>query len=172
MRRAFLALFLLACDRPTKIAKADEDATPVNVPVPDPTPAPPAPLRALPRGEWWTQDHARVTVRLDDRRATLTEHLAHERAPLIASGKVTSTMERDGTFVVEVSVDTLERKFLSRCLDCKSKDVHEVLTVAAFDGQEITKGGVVRLTVKFSEDDRVAEMCFTATKKCEVLKRG
>jgi hypothetical protein len=59
-----------------------------------------------------------------------------------------------------------------RCRDCRSKDVWERLENATFDGQPIAKGSVVVLTMKFSDDDRVVEMCFNASKRCERLKRG
>ena len=141
-------------------------------PAPSVTPPPTPPFRAIPSGEWWSEDRARIQLRISGTRATLSEHLETERAPLIAEGPYESTMERDGSFTVVLTVNTLEKKFLSRCLDCKSKDVHETPSVATLDGEEVTRGGVVRMTIKFSEDDRVAEMCLTSSKKCERLKRG
>lgn len=137
-----------------------------------PPSAPPAPFRAIPSGDWRTEDRARVELSISGTRIKLSEHLETERAPLTAEGPYKSTMERDGSFTVEVTVEKLEKKFLSRCLDCKSKDVWETPSVATFDGEEIAKGGIVKLTIKFSDDDRSAEMCLTSSKKCERLKRG
>lgn len=114
-----------------------------------------------------------MQLRISGARATLSEHLAHERAPLTAEGTYKSTMEPDGSFTVVLSVSTLEKKFLSRCLrDCEKKDVWERLDRASLDGEPIAKGGTIELRVTFSDDDRSAEMCFTASKKCERLKRG
>jgi hypothetical protein len=137
-----------------------------------PTRAPAAPFRAIPTGDWWTEDRARIELVISGTRLKLIEHVETERAPLTAEGPFKSTMERDGSFTVTLTVDTLEKKFLSRCLDCKSKDVWERLDNATFDGQPIAKGGAVELRITFSEDDRVAEMCLGSSKKCERMKRG
>src|SRR5688500_17141303 len=103
IRRLFLACLLYACHRtPEKIVRADGvDAAPA----PSITPSsPPAPLRPIPRGRYSSEDQARIELRVDATSATLTEHIEAERAPLIASGPYTSTMERDGSFTVTMTV--------------------------------------------------------------------
>lgn len=169
IRRLFLApvLLLWACQRtPEKIVRADAV---------DAAPAPsiaPAPQRPLPNGHYSSENRARIELRVDATFATLTEHLETERAPLIATGPYTSTMERDGSFTVTMTVKDLKKEFLSRCLDCKSKDVHETLDVATFDGHPIAKGATTQLLLTFSDGDRFVEMCFMPAKKCARLKRG
>jgi hypothetical protein len=179
IRRAFLAPFLLAllaCQRtPEKITRTDvvDAALPIASQSASPPPlAPPAPFRVIPSGQWSSEDRARIQLRIAGTRVTLTEHKETERAPLTVEGPYTSTMERDGSFSVGLTVDKLEKKFLSRCLDCKSKDVWETPAVASFEGEEIAKGAVVRLVVTFSESDRIAEMCLASSKKCTRLVRG
>jgi len=171
-----LAFAFVACHRePEKITRADSvDAAPSATlsSTPPPPVAPPAPLRPMPTGTWWSADRARIELAVYAKTAKLSEHIETERAPLIAEGPYVSKMARDGSFNVSLTVDTLERKFLSRCLDCKSKDVWERLDNASLDGQPVAKGAVVELTITFSENDRVAEMCFTSSKKCERLTRG
>ena len=38
-----------------------------------------------------------------------------------------------------MQLDDLKKEFLSRCLDCKSKDVHQALPTATFDGTPLEK---------------------------------
>lgn len=149
------------------------DAAPAPSVAPSTLPSvPPAPLRPIPNGHYSSEERARIELRLDATQATLTEHIETERAPLIASGPYTSMMERDGSFTVTMTVRELKREFLSRCLDCKSKDVHETLTIATFDGQPIAKGAATQLVLTFSDGDRLVEMCLMPAKRCERLKRG
>jgi len=166
IRRSFLALALFACHRPPeKITKVEAvDAAP--------PPGPPAPLRPIPNGLYQSEDRARIELRLEEKTATLKEHIETERAPLIAEGPYTSEMARDGSFTVTLTVKELKKEFLSRCRDCGKKDVYEPLNVASFDGQPITKDAQTKLTLTFSEDDRFVEMCIMPWKKCERLKRG
>ena len=127
----------------------------------------PPPPRALPTGNWWTKGAA---LRIDPKHVELTRRLPDEKAPLIVEGPHKSAMEPDGTFSLTVTVETLKRELLTKRVKDQATDILEPLETASFDGETITKHGVVKLTLKFSENDRKVEMCFTQTKKCTRLE--
>jgi hypothetical protein len=127
----------------------------------DPTPRP------VPNGHWWKKG---VALRIDPKRIELVRRLDTERAPLLVEGAYESKMERDGSFTVTMKVDSLKRELLTRRGESAPTDIHETLETASFDGEPIAKGGNVVFTLKLSEKDRVAEMCFVTSKKCTRLE--
>jgi hypothetical protein len=145
IRRSFLAsaLLLLACGRD------------------------PPPPRPLPNGNWWAKG---VGLRVGPSRVELVRRLETERAPLVVEGPYGSTMERDGTFGVKMTVETLKRELVTKRVKGEGADILEPLETATFDAEPITKGGTVNITLKFSEKDRKVEMCFAQSKKCTLLE--
>lgn len=171
--RQFVLFFAVAACRKEPVPQPIQEKVDAAVPLAAASSVAPAPWRPIPRGLWSSEDRARIQLGVYDTRVKLSEHLETERAPLIAEGPLASTMELDGSFTMKLTVDTLKKELLSRCLDCKSKDVSERLDSAMLDGQAIAKGGTVTLTLTFTESDRVLEMCFAETKKkCTRLVRG
>jgi hypothetical protein len=127
----------------------------------------PPPPRPLPTGNWWTKG---VGLRVEASRVELVRRLETERAPLFVEGPYKSTMERDATFTVTMTVETLKRELLTKRVKGEGADILEPLETATFDAEPITKGGTVKLTLKFSDKDRKVEMCFAQSKKCTPLE--
>ena len=145
IRRVFLAtsVLLLACGR-------------------DPTPRP------IPQGKWWKKG---VALTIDPKRIELVRRLETEPAPLIVDGSYESRMQRDGSFVLTMTVTGLKRELKTKKDESGPADILQPLETASFDGEAITKRGSVALTLTFSENDHVVEMCFTSSKKCQRLQQ-
>lgn len=143
MRRAFLAIVvvLVACRR-------------------DPAPRP------VPDGKWWKKG---ALLHIEPKRVELVRREETERAPLIVEGPYESKMERDGSFTVKMTVESLKRELLTRKGESAATDIHEPLETATFDGEPIAKKGVLAFTLVFSNEDHAVEMCLTASKKCTRL---